>query len=149
SGRNPESAIGAPVLAGRQMIQVMATTLGLLSNRPHFALARETEPVAATLARSMRLPQSPEVLRLLDAALILSADHELDPSTYAARIAASADGDLFACVVSALGTFEGPLTGFACDESEQLLRQADSVKSYVQSLKERAERKEGVPGYNH
>ncbi len=149
SGRNPENAIGAPVLAGRHIIQVLATTLGLLSDRPHFGLAREAEPVAATLARSMRLRQTPEVLRLLDAALILSADHELAPSTYAARIAASAGGDLFACVVSALGTFEGPLTGFACDESEQVLRQADSVKSYVQLLKERAERKEGVPGYNH
>lgn len=148
-GRNPENAIGAPTLAGRQLIQVLASTLGLIGSYPQFDLAREAEPIATTLARSMRLPQSPEVLRLLDSALILSADHELAPSTYAARIAASAGGDIFACVISALGTFEGPLTGFACDESEQLLHQADSVKAYVQSLKELAERKEGVPGYNH
>jgi citrate synthase len=149
SGRSPETAIGAPGLAGRQVIQVMATTLGLLGEHPHFDLAREPEAVAATLARSMRLPPTPEVLRLIDAALILSADHELAPSTYAARIAASAGGDIFACTVTALGTFEGPLTGFACDEAEQTLRQADSVTTYLQSLKELAERKEGVPGYNH
>ncbi len=148
-GRNPENAIGAPALAGRQMIQVMAAALGLIGERPHFDLGGAPESVAALLARSMRLSQSPEVRHLLDSALILSADHELAPSTYAARVAASAGGDLFSCVVSALGTFEGPLTGFACDESENLLRQADSVKSYVQSLGELAERKEGVPGYNH
>ena len=148
-GRNPENAIGTPASAGRQMIQVMAAALGLIGERPQFDLSREPESVAALLARGMRLPQSPEVRHLLDAALILSADHELAPSTYAARVAASAGGDLFSCVVSALGTFEGPLTGFACDESENLLRQADSVKSYVQSLRYLAERKEGVPGYNH
>ncbi|MCZ4315402.1 citrate synthase [Comamonadaceae bacterium G21597-S1] len=148
-GRNPENAIGASALAGRHIVQVMAAAMGLLGARPQFDLGREPESVAALLARSMRLPESPEVVRLLDAALILSADHELAPSTYAARIAASAGGDLFACVVSALGTFEGPLTGFACDEAEKLLRQADSVNAYVQSLRELAERKEGVPGYNH
>lgn len=148
-GRNPENAIGAPALAGRHMIQVMAASLGLLGARPQFDPSREPESVAALMARSMRLPQSPEVLRLIDAALILSADHELAPSTYAARVAASAGGDLFACVVSALGTFEGPLSGIACDESENLLLQADSVNAYVQSLRELAERKEGVPGYNH
>lgn len=148
-GRNPENAIGAPALAGRHMIQVMAAALGLLGAQPRFDLGREPESVASLLARSMRLPQSPEVLPLIDAALILSADHELAPSTYAARVAASAGGDLFACVVSALGTFEGPLSGFACDESENLLRQTDSVKTYLQSLRELVERKEGVPGYNH
>ena len=148
-GRNPENAIGAPALAGRQMIQVMAAALGLIGERPQFDLGAEPQSVAALLARGMRLSQSPEVRHLLDVALILSADHELAPSTYAARVAASAGGDLFSCVASALGTFEGPLTGFACDESENLLRQADSVKSYVQSLRDLEERKEGVPGYNH
>lgn len=149
SGRNSENAIGAPALAGRQLIQAMAATLGLLGSSPQFALSREPESVAATLARSMRLRQTPDVLQMLDAALILSADHELAPSTYAARIAASAGGDIFACVVSALGTFEGPLTGFACDESERLLRETGSAKAYVAALKELAARKVDVPGYSH
>lgn len=149
SGRSAENAIGAPALAGRQLIQAMAATLGLLGSPPRFRLAREPESVAATLIRSMGLRQTQEVARMIDAALILSADHELAPSTYAARVAASAGGDIFACVVSALGTFEGPLTGFACDASEQLLRQSASAKSYLEALKELAERKVGVPGYNH
>ena len=149
-GRNPESAMGAPALAGRQLILVMAAALGLLGKKPQYVLgATVPESVAAVMARSMRLRNTPEVLNLLDAALILSADHELAPSTYAARIAASAGGDIFACTVSALGTFEGPLTGFACDEAERLLRQAGSARDYVQSLKDLAERREGVPGYNH
>lgn len=149
SGRNAEATMGGPVLAGRQLVQIMAAAVGLLADPPAYAPARQAQSIATTLAEGMHLPASPQVLRLLDAALVVSADHELAPSTYAARVAASAGGDIFACVTSALGTFEGPLTGFACDESESLLRETGTPEAYVQALRDLADRKEGIPGYNH
>jgi citrate synthase len=149
SGRNPENTLGAPVLAGRQLIQVLASALGLLCPEPRYLLNETPEPLASVLARSMGLPVSDEVLRILNASLILSADHELAPSTFTARVAASAGGDIFSCVKSALGPFDGPLTGSGCDESERLLRRAESPKKYVELLMELAQRREGIPGYNH
>ncbi|MES2537863.1 MAG: citrate synthase [Pseudomonadota bacterium] len=148
-GRNPENVLGAPVLAGRQLIQILAPALGLLRKEPRYLLNSEPEPVASVLARSVGVPRSEEVLRALNVCLVLSADHELAPSTFAARIAASAGADIFACVNNAFGTFDGPLTGFGCDESEKMLRAAVSPKKYVNLLNEFAERKEFIPGYNH
>ena len=47
--------------------------------------------------------------RALDVDLILHADHELNASTFAARIAASTLADMYACAVAATGTLMGPL----------------------------------------
>ena len=147
--RNAETALGAPVLAGRQLIQILAPALGLLRREPRYLVNPEPEPVASVLARSAGMPRSDEVLRALNACLVLSADHELAPSTFTARIAASAGADIFACVNSAFGIFDGPLTGFGCDEAEKTLRAARSPKAYGVLLKEFAARKEAIPGYDH
>jgi citrate synthase len=49
-----------------------------------------------------------ELARAFDAALILRADNELNPGTYAARVAASTGADLTSCVTSAMGALAGP-----------------------------------------
>ncbi len=49
--------------------------------------------------------------RVMDVALILHADHELNASTFAARVTASTLSDLYSSVTSAIGTLKGPLHG--------------------------------------
>ncbi len=49
-----------------------------------------------------------ELVRAFDAALILRADNELNPGTYAARVAASTGADLTSCVTAAMGALAGP-----------------------------------------
>jgi len=49
-----------------------------------------------------------ELVRAFDAALILRADNELNPGTYAARVAASTGADLISCVTAAMGALAGP-----------------------------------------
>jgi len=48
------------------------------------------------------------LVRAFDAALILRADNELNPGTYAARVAASTGADLTSCVTAAMGALAGP-----------------------------------------
>lgn len=48
------------------------------------------------------------VVRAFDAALTLRADNELNPGTFAARVAASTGSDLVACVTAGLGALAGP-----------------------------------------
>ena len=52
-------------------------------------------------------PPSAQAARTLDAALILHADHELNASTFAARVVASTLADMHAAVTAALGALDG------------------------------------------
>jgi citrate synthase len=135
--------------AAQSILQAATAALGLLAPRPRYSPLRPDELLACGLARALGTPTHADAIRALDAALILCADHELAPSTFAARIAASAGADLHSCVTSALGAFEGLFTGYGCDLAETLLRQAGSASSYVEDLVDRARRKEPLPGYDH
>lgn len=67
-------------------------------------------PVHERLAASWKRPEAADVLRR---ALILLADHELNASTFAARVTASAGATLSAAALSGLATLTGPLHGGA------------------------------------
>ena len=62
--------------------------------------------------------------RTLDVALILHADHELNASTFAARVTAATLSDLYSAVTSAIGTLKGPLHGGA---NEGVMRMIESI----------------------
>jgi citrate synthase len=148
-GRNPELTLGAPTLAARQLTQAMAAATGLLAAKPGYVLSDAPQSVAATLAHNLGIKATSAHLRILDAALILSADNELAPATFAARIAASAGADLFSCVTTALGAFEGMLTGLGCEQAEAALAQSKTADAYLDQLKGLLARKSPVPGYGH
>ena len=149
-GKHPELTLGAPALAGRQLVQVMAAALGLLGDHPEYTLNQRPQAIAAIVADRLRVRADPDALWAINAALILSADNELAPATFAARIAASAGSDIFSCVTTALGAFEGMLTGVGCDEAEATLRQADNdPEKYIALLAGRINRKSPLAGYNH
>ena len=61
--------------------------------------------------RTTAAPATPELVDVVDAALVLLADHELAGSTFAARIAASFGADLGSVLGAALGPFAGPRHG--------------------------------------
>lgn len=54
-----------------------------------------------------------EHLRTLETYLVLTMDHDLNASTFAARLTASSGADVGAAITSAIGTLEGPLHGGA------------------------------------
>jgi citrate synthase len=143
--QDDEQMLGSALPAARSLIQLLAPGFGLLDALPGYRLCEKTESIAETVARSGGASCSSEALHAINACLILSADHELAPSTFAARIAASAGADIFSCVNSALGAFEG----LGCDQSERMLRSADSPGDYIYRLKQYGRHKEMFPGYNH
>jgi citrate synthase len=69
----------------------------------------------------------PELVRAVNAALVVLADHELATSTLAVRMAASTRADLYDAVLAGLGTFGGPLHGGASQIVHQLLVDADEL----------------------
>ena len=88
--------------------------------------------------------------RALDIALILHADHELNASTFAARVTAATLSDMHSAVTSAIGTLKGPLHGGANEAVFHILQAIDKAGAdpvdYVKGIL--AEKKK-VPGFGH
>lgn len=91
---------------------------GVSAKRPGLA-ARLWPRLTATTAR-------PALVEILDAALVLLADHELATSTMAVRVAASTRANPFAVVLSGLGALAGPLHAGAATDAHRLLLAADA-----------------------
>ena len=90
--------------------------------------------------------------RALDAALVLHADHELNASTFAARVTAATLSDVHSSVVAAIGALKGPLHGGANAEVMRLLREIgeDATDTRIDEfVKDMLSRKVKVPGFGH
>jgi citrate synthase len=95
-------------------------------------------------------PPSPTAERALDIALILHADHELNASTFAARVTAATLSDMHSAVTSAIGALKGPLHGGANEAVFQILQAIDrSSADPVDYIKGMLAQKKKVPGFGH
>jgi citrate synthase len=88
--------------------------------------------------------------RALDIALILHADHELNASTFAARVTAATLSDMYSAITSAIGALKGPLHGGANEAVFHILEEIDlSGSDPVDHVKGMLARKIKVPGFGH
>ena len=91
-------------------------------------------------------------IRALDVALILHADHELNASTFAARVAAATLTDIYSAVVAAIGTLKGPLHGGANAEVMKMLLELGETASgdrVDDVIRGKLARKEKIAGFGH
>ena len=95
---------------------------------------------------------APVAIRAMDIALTLHADHELNASTFAARVAAATLTDVHSAIVAGIATLKGPLHGGANAEVMKMLLDigldapAERVDAYVRG---KLARKEKIPGFGH
>ncbi len=89
--------------------------------------------------------------KAMDLDLVLHAEHTLNASTFAARIAASTLSDMYAGVVSATGTLFGPLHGGASQKVIEMLRElkGKDKKDIEEWVDEKLQRKERIMGFGH
>jgi citrate synthase len=90
--------------------------------------------------------------RAFDVALILHADHELNASTFAARVAAATLTDIHSAIVAAIGTLKGPLHGGANTDVMRMLIEIgpDAPPDRVDdAIRGKLARKEKIPGFGH
>ena len=87
--------------------------------------------------------------RMMDASLILYAEHEFNASTFSARVTASTLSDFHAAVTSAIGTLRGPLHGGANEEAMKLIARFRSAEDAEEGLMGMLSRKEKVMGFGH
>lgn len=72
-------------------------------------------PMAARILAALDVPRVESRVRVVERALVLSAEHELNASTFAARVAASTGADLYAVVGAGIATLSGPKHGGMTD----------------------------------
>ncbi|HEX7479892.1 MAG TPA: citrate synthase [Polyangiales bacterium] len=94
---------------------------------------------------------APLLARTMDVALILHAEHQMNASTFSARVTGSSLADPYAVASAAVGTLSGPLHGGANEEVLKMLRTIPSKKpSIVRAWAEdRLARKEKISGFGH
>jgi citrate synthase len=98
--------------------------------------------------------QRPDALavRAMDCALILHADHELNASTFAARVAAATLTDIHSAIVGGIGALKGPLHGGANAEVMKMLLdfgESATPDKVEGAIREKLARKEKIPGFGH
>jgi citrate synthase len=143
----------ALIACGRRLIPLLAAALAAhAAQGTGFASAAVTRAlgagsVAQIAVRALGLSDDHEPV--INRALVLLADHELNASSFTARIAASTDADPYACVAAALATLSGPKHGTASEAVARFAAQVgppEAARAQVRALRKRGE---VPPGFGH
>ncbi len=139
---------GAVAMTGRALIATLVGALPPVGAVP-------TPAAGASVAdrlwpRLSPVPARPPLVRLLDTALVLLADHELAASTLAARVAASTWADPYLVVLAGLAALGGPLHGGASAGARRLIREVDrGVATAPEAVGARLRDGQLVAGFGH
>ena len=90
-----------------------------------------------------------EAAKAFDVALVLHADHELNASTFAARVTAATLADMHSAITSAIATLKGPLHGGANEAVIRMLTDMGSLDRVDDALHDKLARKEKIMGFGH
>lgn len=137
------ATIGALTRTGARIMTLLAA---IAADRPW-----SPAPVHKVLADAWA-PGQPGAERLIRAALVLMADHELNVSAFTLRCAMSARAPLHAAIAAALAALQGPRHGGFISLSEGLLDDVmpdEDVDQAVARLRRRLKRGDAIPGFGH
>jgi citrate synthase len=145
----------AVAACGRSMIASVVESLPLAGDgrTPRLVLAdgvaRRGTVAGRLWTRLATVRPRPELVAVLNAALVLMVDHELAASTFAARIAASVRADPYAVVGAGLGPMSGPLHGRASRAARQMLDAAMLPGGALAATAEVLRVQGRYPGFGH
>ncbi len=133
-----------------QIPMIVAAYDRIRKGKPVVEADRSLSHSANFLLRLNGAKPSSTAERALDIALILHADHELNASTFAARVTAATLSDMHSAITSALGALKGPLHGGANEAVFRILEGIDREKADpVEHVRNMLAQKKKVPGFGH
>lgn len=153
---DPSARDMSPDANAAKAVKLMAQTATIVST---FDRLRNSRPLlegdpnlsfAANFLYTLTGKRPDDIMeRAFDVALILHADHELNASTFAARVTAATLSDIYSSVTSAIGALKGPLHGGANQDVIKMLLQAGTPDGAVALAKETLAGKKKIPGFGH
>jgi citrate synthase len=133
-----------------QIAYVVAAYDRIRKGRPVIEPDRTLSHAANFLYQLNGVVPSVTAERALDIALILHADHELNASTFAARVVAATLSDMHSAITAAIGALKGPLHGGANEAVFRILEAVDSSGADpVDYVKGMLAQKKKIPGFGH
>ena len=156
---DPEVADTSPAATYRRAVRLTAQLASVVAAYGRVAAGQnpiEPDPTLSHAANFLLMLNgerpSAVAARAFDIALILHADHELNASTFAARVTAGTLSDLYSAVVAGIGALKGPLHGGANAEVMSMLmaigEDADDQR-VDHTIRDMLARKVKVPGFGH
>src|SRR5215468_11188241 len=165
---DPDTRSSDPDANVRKAQRLMSLVPASVAAWQRIRTGREPMPARADLSHAAHFlyllegrEPSPEVARVMDLVLTLHADHELNASTFAARVAVATLADLHAAVVAAIATLKGPRHGGANEDVLAMLLEIGDparAEAFVEarlgargalSRRERADPRARMPGFGH
>jgi citrate synthase len=141
--------------------EVVAAWHRLRSGREPVPARQDLGHAAHFLYQMTGTPPTEAVARVLDAALVLHAEHEFNASTFALRVAVATLADLHAATVAAIATLKGPRHGGANEDVLAMLHEIGGparaegfvaarldAKAHLDK-RERADPRARIPGFGH
>ena len=93
-------------------------------------------------------PES-KVVKLMDVAMILHADHGMNASTFTGLVTMSSQSDLYSSVTAAIGSLKGPLHGGANERAIKMLQNIPSINDVESFVHEYQAQKKRFMGWGH
>ncbi|HXH05092.1 MAG TPA: citrate/2-methylcitrate synthase, partial [Vicinamibacterales bacterium] len=156
---DPEAGDLTPQASLRKAVRLTGQVAGAVAAWGRLAAGRAPVPSDPALGHAADFLHmltgerpAPAAARAFDVALVLHADHELNASTFAGRVAAATLADLHSAVVAAIATLKGPLHGGAnADVMRMLLDLGPEATSarVEEYIRAKLARKEKIPGFGH
>jgi len=156
---DPEASDSSPAANYRKAVRLTARMSSLVATYGRLVAGGgivDPDPVLGHAANFLLMltgerPSATET-RAFDVALTLHADHELNASTFAARVTAATLSDIYSAIVAGVGALKGPLHGGANADVMRMLIEIgeDAGDERVDSfIRDRLQRKDKVPGFGH
>jgi citrate synthase len=149
ASNSPEANRRKAVRLTAQMPQIVTGFHRLRSGQPMVA-PDPTLSIAGNFLKGLtgKKPHA-TLVRVMDAALVLHAEHGMNASTFAARVIAATLADLYAAVTGALGALKGPLHGGANQDVMELLLSCRDSDDAERKVRQMLADKQKVSGFGH
>ena len=149
----PPTDHAANVRKAERMIAQMATAVAarrrISQGLPLVAPREDLDHSANFLYMVHDKVPSPAMRAAFDLSLVLYTEHELNASTFSARVTVSTLSDIYSGIVSAIGTLKGPLHGGANEEAWKVLERVGSPENAERWIHDALARKQRIMGFGH
>ena len=140
----------------RKAVRLMAKTATITTTYDRLRKGKEVLPgdpklnFAANFLYTLTGKRPDDVMEhAFDVALTLHADHELNASTFAARVVAATLSDIYSAVTAGIGALKGPLHGGANQDVINWLLRLGDEETAVDAVKDTLAKKVKIPGFGH
>jgi len=146
----PEANLRKAIKLQAQIPTIIAAFARIREGKEPIAPKKDATSVAQNFLY-MLIGKEPDkvAIEALDKALVLHADHELNASTFAARVTVATLSDIYSGVTSAIGALKGPLHGGANEAVMAMLEEIGTYENVESYINGKLENREKIMGFGH